>query len=92
MKSQCCILSSLSNTVLMQETLWEAEFAATVKSAPARQAAASSSKFETPVVSSSAKSIKPVPYWVQDTSTEQTFKPLKFGGELEVFAFAFECI
>jgi hypothetical protein len=68
----------------MQETLWEAEFAATVKSAPIRQPAANSAKFETPIVSGSAKSIKPVPYWVQDPSNVETFKPLKFGGELEV--------
>ena len=72
----------------MQETLWEAEFAATVKAAPTRQAATNSAKFATPVVSGSGKSIKPVPYWVQDPSTEQTFKPLKFGGELEVVSSA----
>jgi hypothetical protein len=68
----------------MQETLWEAEFAATVRSVPIRQSPVKSAKFETPVVSGTGKSIKPVPYWVQDEATEQMFKPLKFGGELEV--------
>ena len=72
----------------MQETLWEAEFAATVKSAPTRQVAANSAKFTTPTVSGSVKTVKPVPYWVQDPSTEEAFKPLKFGGELEVVSSA----
>jgi hypothetical protein len=66
----------------MQETLWEAEFAA--KNKAAKAAVSTPAQFKTPALSSSAKSNKPVPYWVQDESSVQNYKPLKFGGELEV--------
>ncbi len=66
----------------MQETLWEAEFAA--KNQAAKAAVSTPAQFKTPALSSSAKSNKPVPYWVQDESSVQNYKPLKFGGELEV--------
>lgn len=62
--------------------MWEAEFAA--KSKGVKAAVASPVQFTTPTLSAPAKSNKPVPYWVQDSSSVKTFKPLKFGDELEV--------
>ena len=67
---------------IFQETLWEEEFNSKVKSKSAPVGNAQPVRFATPIVAS--KSAKPTPYWVQEPEDTSKFKPVKFGGELEV--------
>ena len=69
----------------LQETLWEDEFKKRniQKPAPVQEA----ENFRTPVVGA-PRSVKPIPYWQIEPEASQQFKPVKFGGELEVSATA----